>query len=33
VSAAWRHLAYRRRNRIFANDGYLAILNEGAEPL
>ena len=28
-----RELTGRRRNRVFAYDRYLAILNEGTEPL
>jgi len=28
-----RELTGRRRGRVFAYDGYLAILNEGAQPL
>jgi hypothetical protein len=27
-----RELTGKRRNRVFAYDGYLAILNEGAQP-
>lgn len=30
---AVRELTGRRRNRLFAYEGYLAILNEGTEPL
>jgi hypothetical protein len=33
TSGIVRELTGRRRNRIFVYDAYLAILNEGGEPL